>query len=140
MLRGAKIAAEWIAAPSADDIRARDNDRLVEVLLQPVELDETDRQLAARLLEKRSAEDLAAALVRMHRAKLPPPEDLLSGAAPQRRERGSGPEEPRPGFEDSAWFRLSVGRRRSEEHTSALQSLMRISYAVFCFKKNTQTY
>src|SRR3546814_8351067 len=30
---------------------------------------------------------------------------------------------------------------RSEEHTSELQSLMRISYAVFCLKKNTkQTY
>src|SRR3546814_15538431 len=29
--------------------------------------------------------------------------------------------------------------RRSEEHTSELQSLMRISYAVFCFKKKTQT-
>src|SRR3546814_6086349 len=28
-----------------------------------------------------------------------------------------------------------VGRRRSEEHTSELQSLMRISYAVFCLKK-----
>src|SRR3546814_1980433 len=28
---------------------------------------------------------------------------------------------------------------RSEEHTSELQSLMRISYAVFCLKKNTQT-
>src|SRR3546814_4547916 len=27
---------------------------------------------------------------------------------------------------------------RSEEHTSALQSLMRISYAVFCLKKNTK--
>src|SRR3546814_3425431 len=26
---------------------------------------------------------------------------------------------------------------RSEEHTSELQSLMRISYAVFCFKQNT---
>src|SRR3546814_4529513 len=26
--------------------------------------------------------------------------------------------------------------RRSEEHTSELQSLMRISYAVFCLKKN----
>src|SRR3546814_5052883 len=26
------------------------------------------------------------------------------------------------------------GRRRSEEHTSELQSLMRISYAVFCLK------
>src|SRR3546814_2952488 len=28
---------------------------------------------------------------------------------------------------------------RSEEHTSELQSLMRISYAVFCLKKNTMT-
>src|SRR3546814_7877763 len=28
-----------------------------------------------------------------------------------------------------------TGRRRSEEHTSELQSLMRISYAVFCLKK-----
>src|SRR3546814_8298930 len=29
-------------------------------------------------------------------------------------------------------------RGRSEEHTSELQSLMRISYAVFCLKKTTQ--
>src|SRR3546814_3576591 len=28
---------------------------------------------------------------------------------------------------------------RSEEHTSELQSLMRISYAVFCLKKKTRT-
>src|SRR3546814_10445522 len=31
-----------------------------------------------------------------------------------------------------------VQRIRSEEHTSELQSLMRISYAVFCLKKKTQ--
>src|SRR3546814_7998829 len=30
--------------------------------------------------------------------------------------------------------------RRSEEHTSELQSLMRISYAVFCLKKKTQIH
>src|SRR3546814_5529706 len=30
------------------------------------------------------------------------------------------------------------GHSRSEEHTSELQSLMRISYAVFCLKKKTQ--
>src|SRR3546814_6440202 len=29
---------------------------------------------------------------------------------------------------------------RSEEHTSELQSLMRISYAVFCFKKKKNIY
>src|SRR3546814_8651125 len=32
------------------------------------------------------------------------------------------------------------GLRRSEEHTSELQSLMRISYAVFCLKKKTYQY
>src|SRR3546814_5139519 len=32
-----------------------------------------------------------------------------------------------------------VGVDRSEEHTSELQSLMRISYAVFCLKKKTYT-
>src|SRR3546814_3045438 len=33
--------------------------------------------------------------------------------------------------------RRDRGGRRSEEHTSELQSLMRISYAVFCLKKKT---
>src|SRR3546814_3522814 len=32
------------------------------------------------------------------------------------------------------WIALAIGR--SEEHTSELQSLMRISYAVFCLNKN----
>src|SRR3546814_9228512 len=40
------------------------------------------------------------------------------------------------GDEPAARIRNSWGRgRRSEEHTSELQSLMRISYAVFCLKK-----
>src|SRR3546814_6180776 len=33
------------------------------------------------------------------------------------------------------WQSISMGIARSEEHTSELQSLMRISYAVFCLKK-----
>src|SRR3546814_4751513 len=35
---------------------------------------------------------------------------------------------------------LKALRRRSEEHTSELQSLMRISYAVFCLKKKNIHY
>src|SRR3546814_5053851 len=35
--------------------------------------------------------------------------------------------------------RIDVRVIRSEEHTSELQSLMRISYAVFCLKKKTET-
>src|SRR3546814_8519374 len=43
------------------------------------------------------------------------------------------------GVQDTAIAALAVARAkaRSEEHTSELQSLMRISYAVFCLKKNT---
>src|SRR3546814_4167377 len=35
---------------------------------------------------------------------------------------------------------LALAHGRSEEHTSELQSLMRISYAVFCLKKKKKTY
>src|SRR3546814_5200085 len=37
-------------------------------------------------------------------------------------------------------FDEARARSRSEEHTSELQSLMRISYAVFCLKKKKQTH
>src|SRR3546814_6624832 len=36
---------------------------------------------------------------------------------------------------NSLWDDKRLGEARSEEHTSELQSLMRISYAVFCLKK-----
>src|SRR3546814_10203845 len=56
----------------------------------------------------------------------------------------SGPEghpvliEAEPPFGQFVFPRLA-GLRRSEEHTSELQSLMRISYAVFCLKKKIKT-
>src|SRR3546814_4352453 len=37
-------------------------------------------------------------------------------------------------------FAIDVAEARSEEHTSELQSLMRISYAVFCLKKKKNEY
>src|SRR3546814_1030925 len=42
------------------------------------------------------------------------------------------------GFGESYKWRFN-GPNRSEEHTSELQSLMRISYAVFCLKKKKKT-
>src|SRR3546814_6380785 len=46
-----------------------------------------------------------------------------------------------PAFEQALWARiqsLADKDARSEEHTSELQSLMRISYAVFCLKKKKE--
>src|SRR3546814_12906050 len=45
----------------------------------------------------------------------------------------SGP--PQSLTNNSDWIRYVLQQSRSEEHTSELQSLMRISYAVFCLKK-----
>src|SRR3546814_6751157 len=41
-------------------------------------------------------------------------------------------------YRPGKFFNASLDKARSEEHTSELQSLMRISYAVFCLKKKTQ--
>src|SRR3546814_9655147 len=48
---------------------------------------------------------------------------------------------PKPGLGGAPATIVSVpGRERSEEHTSELQSLMRISYAVFCLKKKANKH
>src|SRR3546814_10829721 len=46
---------------------------------------------------------------------------------------------PRPAQGPAGADELTPGLPRSEEHTSELQSLMRISYAVFCLKKKKRT-
>src|SRR3546814_5311540 len=49
--------------------------------------------------------------------------------------RGTARVDNDPAMIDKLWSN-QVEAWRSEEHTSELQSLMRISYAVFCLKKN----
>src|SRR3546814_7093814 len=46
---------------------------------------------------------------------------------------------PQPRHLYGEWSQSRLPGQRSEEHTSELQSLMRISYAVFCLKKKTKT-
>src|SRR3546814_3905785 len=45
--------------------------------------------------------------------------------------------QPRRLHDDYGWRQPTIHKSRSEEHTSELQSLMRISYAVFCLTKKT---
>lgn len=119
MLRGARIAADWIAPPSADEIRSADSERLLARLLTPTEIADEDRALASRLLAERSPEEIAAALVHIHRAALPEPEELIA-------ENGTpGPRAPRDGFEGSAWFRLNMGRRQNADPRWILPLLCR---------------
>lgn len=119
MLRGARIAAEWVAPPSAEEIRRADSERLFTRLLAPVEIGDEDRALVSRLLAERSAEEIATALVHVHRAALPEPAELLADT------NAPGPRPSRADFEDGVWFRLNIGRRQNADPRWILPLLCR---------------
>lgn len=133
MLHQANVEAIWSAPPAADQIRARDQERLLAEVAQGEEPSEEDRAAARALLAQRPAEDLAAALVRLHRARLPAPEELFDETAPPRPHRsGDGAEGPAraPGTRDATgpapsgegpgegffvWFRMNVGQNANAD-------------------------
>jgi len=117
MLRSAGVDAQWVPVPSADVIRAADNERLLAELMKPIEPTEVDEALAATLLEKRSPQDIAMALVQAYRAKLPEPEDLAE-------DEPRGPVK-REGFDDVQWFRMDIGRRHNADPRWLLPLLCR---------------
>jgi ATP-dependent RNA helicase DeaD len=139
LLNLAGIDAVWGTAPSADEIRKLDQERMLRDALFAEETTSDDLILARALLAERSPEDIAAALARLYRARLPSPEDILDpgqgagrsrddrgrekGARPPRgddRETGPrskpGKSSPRHGMaEGSVWFRAAIGRRKNAE-------------------------
>src|SRR3546814_1037242 len=61
-----------------------------------------------------------------------------AGRAPRLREFHEEEMRRPPRHPSEGWGLVEPDKARSEEHTSELQSLMRISYAVFCLKKKIQ--
>ncbi|SDD21023.1 ATP-dependent RNA helicase DeaD [Sphingomonas sp. YR710] len=116
LLRAANVQIRWDPVPSPDDIHARDQERLLESLTIG-EVSEEDLVVARKLLETRSAEEIAAAFVRAQRQSLPAPEELFDAGPAMRPDRQAGSDRqspqdsgPRPGFEDTVWFRMDIGR------------------------------
>ncbi|SNR44133.1 DEAD/DEAH box helicase [Paracoccus sediminis] len=103
LLKRARVDAEWGPAPSADDVRARDDTRMLEhPALQSASDD--DAALAASLLDRFGAERLAQAFVSLWRAERPAPEELTVV-----QDRAPAAARERPPFGEAVWFRLSVG-------------------------------
>jgi ATP-dependent RNA helicase DeaD len=123
MLRHAKISADWTDAPNRAAIREKDRERLLEKLLEPVDVDPQDEELAAQLLAQRTPEQVAAMLVHAHRASLPEPEDLIANTPEARRDAQK--DRHRPGFEDTVWFRMDLGRRQNADPRWILPLLCR---------------
>ncbi len=121
LLAQARIDALWGPPPTADQIRAADQQRLAADPAFTEEPTEEDLTLARTLLAERSAEEIAAALVRFHRARLPAPEELFDGGEPERggrkerRERRERDDGDAQASEGMVWFRMNVGRRNNAD-------------------------
>ena len=77
LLNRAGIDAVWGTAPTAEEIRKLDQERLLKDTLFAEETTPEDLVLAQAMLAERSPEEIAAALARLYRARLPSPEDIL---------------------------------------------------------------
>lgn len=135
LIGNAGIEVAWSGAPTADEIRAKDETRLLSADIFAVETTEEDLALARRLMAERTAEDIAAALIRLQRKDLPAPEDLLDpGDRPARKPRDGqdNAAQPWPGErlqEDQvAWFRMDVGRNRNADPKWLIPLICRLGH------------
>jgi ATP-dependent RNA helicase DeaD len=137
LLYAAGVDAEWGGAPSADAIREKDQERLLEDPIFAETSTEEDIALAEAMLAKRTPVEIAAALIRTRRAKLPSPEDIYDdprhGADPGPRARTGepgerAPREPRVDMEGSEWFRISVGRRGNADPKWLIPMICRLGH------------
>jgi ATP-dependent RNA helicase DeaD len=155
LLAAAKLKVTWVPAPTAEEIRARDQERFLANSIFTDPATEEDVRLAHALQAGRTADEIALALVRTHRAHLPAPEDLAEDTGPPRRdERAHAPRDrvqhrpdrkhaPQDG-DDSAkaddrrrarpvhdhgremvWFRVDIGRERNADPRWLLPLLCR---------------
>ncbi|MET0710856.1 MAG: DEAD/DEAH box helicase, partial [Tardiphaga sp.] len=130
------IDAVWGSAPTVEEIRTLDQQRMLKDTLFTEESTEEDLTLARAMLAERSAEDIAAALARLYRARLPAPEEVSDpGTFRGREDRGASRNErdtrgqdrtapreaprkskPRESMgEGSMWFRAAIGRQKNAE-------------------------
>ena len=106
LLKWSKINAEWVAAPSVEDILARDEERLLSDPVWSEDATDIESAFAEKLLARYTPAQIAAAYLRLYQSRNAPPEDLLpADTKPARREKAP--------FGPSRWVALVRGPRRA---------------------------
>jgi len=107
LLKWGKLAAEWTRPPSAEDIAAKDEERLLADPVWSDSFTENETRFAQKLLAHHDPETIAAAYLRLHARGVSAAEDLSADIAtppPAERKREAQP------FGPSRWFRIDIGR------------------------------
>lgn len=117
LLGWAKLTANWAEAPSAEEVTAKDDERMLASSDWEGEVEPSNRDAVDHLIERFSAEQLAAAYVRLYRERRSAPEELSDiSAAPA----------PRAAFGPSVWFSLEGGRAANAEPRRILPMLCKM--------------
>ncbi len=118
LLMATKVAARWMGPPDAAAIRAADLARLDQDPAMTAPATEDEAAQVAALLASHGPEAAALALLRLHRARLPPPAEIT----PQQAEQVSERREMGP----TRWFRLNVGRNKNADPKWLLPLICRL--------------
>jgi len=119
LLRNAKLSAEWGDAPSADAVLDRDEERLLSDSTWHQSLSESESVSAKKLIDLFSVEQIAAAFLRLHKARQSAPEDLAPSG-------GEGAPKPRAAFGAGVWFSIAGGRAKNAEPRRLLPMLCKV--------------
>jgi ATP-dependent RNA helicase DeaD len=132
-MASAGIEAVWGGPPTADEIRRLDVERLMEdPVLQQEALDD-EGEVASALLARHSPEQIAAALARLYRQRLPAPEELSDPGFSEPRSLGRKQDKGlshdsvkgQPSWDGGTWFRLNIGRGNNADPKWLLPMLCR---------------
>lgn len=117
LLGWAKLTANWAEAPSAEEVMAKDEERMLASADWSEEVEPPNRDAVTALTERYTAEQIAAAYVRLYRERHSAPEELSDASeAPK----------PRAAFGPSVWFSLAGGRDAGAEPRRLLPMLCKM--------------
>jgi len=119
LLRDANINAKWGEPPSVEDIKRRDDERLLADSILQEAPSTSEQAIISRLMQEHDVERIAAAFVRLYRKGQAAPEDLAPTPAwsetPDRGERPERASRHADNFSGGVWVSLSVGRAQQAE-------------------------
>ncbi|WP_341894579.1 DEAD/DEAH box helicase [Ferrovibrio terrae] len=136
LLGDANIDAKWGQPPSAAEIIAADRKRILNDESLQGALTDDEKAFATQLLETHSAEQVAAAFLRLQQKNRPAPEEMLDVAA-EHEAPVYGKRAPREGFAGDgpargglggSWFKISAGHKQNAEPRWLLPLICRVGH------------